>query len=169
MATPLIPRCVVCLAMLLAGPASAQLDLTPPPPAPIGFASPDRSESTLPAGGYDRNGLDARRNASGFDVSGSVSTGIGYSDGVGSSRFSRAHLRVAHDAEGDDDAQPSRFTMDLDVGTARGPGFIGPYGYGGAYPGIDGGRDGIGHGDFDAFRADESRDRDADLRVRGRR
>lgn len=161
-------RWLACLSVLMASPAFAgDLDLTlPASTTPIGFATPDRS-ATLPAGDYDRNGLDTQANGSGFDVSGSVTTGIGYSKGHGNSNFSAAHLRVAHDGDSGHDGRPSRVSLDIDVGTARGPGFIGPYGYGGGYGGYGPYDD--GYGGAEAFRADESRSGDSDIRFRGRR
>ncbi|MGH8032014.1 MAG: hypothetical protein ACREO8_06505 [Luteimonas sp.] len=143
---------LVCLGSVAAtAPAAAsELDLSlPASTAPIGFGNPAGTPpSALPAGSYDRAGLDTAKRDDGFDVSGSVSTGIGYSKGYGSSTFSHAHLRVSKDVG---DERPSRVTVDISVGTSRGPGF-GGYGYGYGYGGYGYGHDhgygyGYGYGD----------------------
>lgn len=67
----------------------------------------------------------------GDGVSGSVTTGIGYSKGHGRSTYNAANLNLCKTTY-DDEGKPRTFNFNLNVDRYDGPGGYGPYG---GYPG----------------------------------
>lgn len=64
----------------------------------------------------------------GDGVTGSFTTGIGYSKGYGRSTFNAATVNLCKSYT-DDDGDTRMFNLNINVGQSDGPGFYGPYPY----------------------------------------
>lgn len=156
MIRPLILLCLACVALPVSaqtaagatGPQSATgLDLAVPE-QPLRYLN-DPKFSQDPPGAYygDRSGPRPREDGSvatvtddKVKVSGSFTTGIGYSESYGNSHFNAATLNLSKNYT-TDEGKTRGVNVNIHVSEGKGPGFGGPWGpgYGGGFGGGYGG------------------------------
>ena len=152
MIRPLILLCLAALPSIALGQSAAgatglqsatSLDLGLPQ-APLRYLNDPSLQQDAPGTYYgDKSGPRPRGNSDGgvatvtddkLRVSGSVSTGIGYSENYGNSHYNAATLNLSKNYT-NHEGKTRGVNVNIHVSEGKGPGFIGPWGgpYGGGF------------------------------------